>query len=478
MVDELPRRQTREELSALSKEQLIELCLAQQELIYGLLDRVEALERRLGLNSRNSSKPPSSDGPQAPRPPRAGHQPRKQGAQAGHEPHLRELRPAAEVDRLIPVRPTTCAHCGAGLQGEDPAPRRRQFWDLPPVQPLVIEYQLHTRRCPCCGRATAAELPPEAPQGTFGAGVLSVVAFLTGVLRLSKRRTQVVLAEVFGVPLSLGAVPACEAQVSAVLAAPVAEAHTAAQAAATGYADETGWARGNRRRGWLWVLVTAPAVVFRVGAGRDRAAARDLLGGFAGVLVSDRWRVYRAWGRRRQLCWAHLWRNFVALSEWRGEVGLFGKRLMRRTKLIFRLWFRVRDGTLSRPDFQQKMKRQRHELEALLRQGAAGANRKVARASRALWKQREDLWTFVDRAEVEPTNNRAERALRHAVLWRKSCFGVQSETGARYVERILTAYATCAQQGRSVFFYLREACQAHLRGQPVPSLLLAPANKR
>jgi len=471
MTTEPPRHYTRDELYALSKAQLVDLFLSQQELFFSLLDRVETLERRLGQNSHNSSKPPSSNGPQAPRPPRPRGTKRKPGAQVGHEAHLRELRPAAEVDRLIPVRPTTCAHCGGRLHGEDAAPRRRQVWDLPPIKPVVIEYQLHTRTCTRCGQTTAARLPPEAPSGAFGPGVLSLVAFLTGVLRVSKRRVRVVLDEIFGIPLSVGAVSACEAQVSAALAAPVAEAHAAAQAADTGYADETGWARGNRRRGWLWVLVTTAATVFQVAAGRGGAAAATLLGEFKGVLVSDRWRAYRARSARRQLCWAHLWRNFVALSEWRGDPGRFGAELVRRTRCLFRLWFRVRDGTLSRNEFQQKMKRQRRGFEAWLTQGAAGSNRRVARVCRDLLTQREALWTFVDCADVEPTNNHAERALRHAVLWRKSSFGVQSEAGARYVERILTAYATCAQHERSILGYLREVCRAHLCAQASPSLL-------
>lgn len=478
MNPEPPRRYTRAELEALSKAQLVDLFLSQQELFFSLLDRVETLEHRLGQNSHNSSKPPSSNGPQAPRPPRPRGTKRQQGAQVGHEAHLRELRPAAEVDRLIPVRPTTCTHCGERLRGADPAPRRRQVWDLPPIQPVVVEYQLHTCTCTRCGRTTAASLPPEAPSGAFGPGVLSLVAFLTGVLRVSKRRVRVVLDEIFGIPLSVGAVSACEAQVSAALAAPVAEAHAAAQAAGTGYADETGWSRGNRRRGWLWVLVTTAATVFRVAAGRGGVEAAALLGGFKGVLVSDRWRAYRSRGARRQLCWAHLWRNFVALSEWRGDTGRFGAELVRRTRRIFRLWFRVRDGTLARDGFQQKMKRHRRGLEAWLTQGVAGANRRVARVCRDLLNQREALWTFVACADVEPTNNRAERALRHAVLWRKSSFGVQSETGARYVERILTAYATCAQHDRSILGYLREVCRAQIHGQASPSLLPDSTPKR
>jgi len=124
------------------------------------------------------------------------------------------------------------------------------------------------------------------------------------------------------------------------------------------------------------------------------------------------------------------------------------------------------------------MKRQRRGFEAWLTQGAAGSNRRVARVCRDLLTQREALWTFVDCADVEPTNNHAERALRHAVLWRKSSFGVQSEAGARYVERILTAYATCAQHERSILGYLREVCRAHLCGQACPSLLPHSTLKR
>lgn len=436
--------------------------------------RVEALERRLGMNSRNSSQPPSRDGPQTPPPPSRPPSPRKPGGQPGHEGHQRTLLPPEQVDRIIAVKPKTCGRCGRRLVGDDPAPRRHQVWDLPPVKPTVTEYQRHALSCPACGHVTPADLPEGVPASAFGPGVVAVTAMLTGGLHASKRAAQVMLTEVFHVPASLGAVSACEEQASEALAAPVAEAHAYVQKQAVGYADETGWKEGNRRRAWLWALVTALVTAFRIHARRGGEAARALLGVFRGVLVSDRWGAYNVHEGRRQVCWAHLKRDFVGFSEARGEAGRIGRELLAETRKMFSWWYRVRDGTVGRERFQARMKALQGRVEALLEEGALCPHAAVANSCLEILKHQNALWTFVREEGVEPTNNAAERALRPAVLWRKGSFGTQSARGSRFVERVLTAYATCRQQRRSIVDYLTQACQARLHGRPAPSLLPPP----
>ena len=443
----------------------------QQAQIDALQVRIAELEERLGQNSRNSSRPPSSDSPAvappAPRPPSG----RAPGGQPGHEGHHRLLLPIEQVDAVVPLTPPQCRGCGGRLRGEDPTPRRHQVTELPRVRPQVTEYQLHTLACAQCGLVTTTALPPGVPTGAFGPRLAATVAVCTGVYHLSKRTTEGLLADLFGVELALGTVTACEQTVSAVLAAPVAEARAYVQEQAVAHADETGWREG-RQRAWLWVAVTALVTVFLIHTRRGRVAAQALLGAFAGILVTDRWSAYAHWPlARRQLCWAHLVREFTAFTERGGAAARIGRALLDETTPMFAWWPRVRDGTLGREPFRTAMGPLRARVEALLQDGAACRHAKTAGTCREMLKLAPALWTFIDVPGVEPTNNAAERALRPAVLWRKGCFGTHSAGGSRFVERMLTVAATLKQQRRNVVDYVTQACVAALHRQPAPSLL-------
>jgi transposase len=295
------------------------------------------------------------------------------------------------------------------------------------------------------------------------------------MLNTSKRKALAMMNEVFSVPMSLGGLSNCEAQLAGALEKPYNETIEHVRDQAVAYADETGWSKGNRQKGWLWVLVSAGAAVFMVHAQRGQEAARKLLGAFCGALVSDRWGGYNFFCGIRQLCWAHLKRDFKAISQTKGAVGKTGLELYGLARKILKLRKRVRDGTLQWRTFQKRMTPLTNRVEELLEQAAKGKCALSGKCRRIL-KHRKHLWTFVHNPAVEPTNNIAERAVRQGVLWRKGSFGTQSERGARYVERILTACATCRLQGRSVIEYLREACRCHLNGIPVPSLIKTSDN--
>jgi transposase len=212
-----------------------------------------------------------------------------------------------------------------------------------------------------------------------------------------------------------------------------------------------------------------------VHAERGQKAAKKLLGGFCGTLVSDRWGGYNFFCGLRQICWAHLKRDFKAISEGKGSIGKIGQELYGLARKILKMRKRVRDGTLQWRSFQKRMTPLIKRVEELLEQGASGQCTLSGKCRRII-KHREHLWTFVHDQRVDPTNNLAERVIRQAVLWRKSSFGTQSERGARYVERVLTACATCRLQGRSVIEYLREACRCHLSGIAAPSLVARADN--
>ncbi|MFQ6036296.1 MAG: IS66 family transposase [Sedimentisphaerales bacterium] len=437
--------------------------------IVKLKKRIEELERLLGMNSKNSSKPPSSDPPGMsivlPKQRR-----KKRGAKNGHQPHLRKLFPLKNVTHLIQLKPQVCRCGSTNLEKTGEQPLRHQIVDIPPIEPQVTEYMQPIFRCKDCGGIVYEPLPDEVKRKHFGPGILALVAILTGMLNTSKRKALAMINEVFSVPMSLGGLSNCEAQLAEALEHPYNQTIEYIRGQDIAYADETGWRRGNRQRGWLWAVCCTSAAAFMVHAQRGQKAAKKLLGAFCGTLVSDRWAGYNFFLGVRQICWAHLKRDFLAISQAKGAIGAIGQELYGLAKKILKLRKRVRDGTLQWQTFQKRMKPLTKRVEELLEQGACGQG-KLPRKCRRIIKHRKHLWTFVHDQRVEPTNNIAERIERQGVLWRKSSFGSQSERGARYVERILTACATCRLQGRSVIEYLREACRCHLDGIPAPSLI-------
>jgi transposase len=328
--------------------------------------------------------------------------------------------------------------------------------------------------CLACGTTTRAPWPDGVPRRTYGPRVQATVALCTGAYRLSKRTTQQVLEEVFGVPMRVGTISPWEQATTEALAAPGEEARTYMHEQEVAHLDETSW-RQSGKRAWLWVAVTSLVTVFVVRLSRGGQVARELLGeAFSGILVTDRSRASNWYPVRwRQLCWAHLLRDFEAMRG-RGERSEeIGDALLAQAHQMFPWWHRVREGTLRRSTFRPSMTPLRREVERLLEAGSRCGVPKTAGACRDILKRREALWTFVQVAGVEPTNNAAERSIRPGVLWRKGSAGTQSAAGSRFVESMLTVVSTLKQQQRNVFAYLTAACEAALRREAAPSLLPA-----
>jgi transposase len=443
------------------------------------LARIAELEEKLHKSSRNSSKPPSSDNPAQAAERRkkaaaitkpAG---RKPGGQPGHQKFSRLVVPAPEVDQHFDCVPDRCEHCAARLQGRDPKPRLHQVFELPKVKPKVNQYAIHSLSCDDCHAVTSGKLPDGVPRGAFGPSVVAVVTFLMGVCRLGKRTVQTVLGDLFGLEISLGAIIGCQDIACAALEAPVEQAKASARRAAIKHCDETSWREGpTRAKVWLWTVVTRTVTVFSIQKERSTQAARRLLGKGAGVLVTDRYSAYGFWDlAMRQICWAHLIRDFVAIADRGGLSAIIGDSLLDEARRLFAWWHRVRDGTLQRATFRVYVRSLQKRVLKLLQEGRASAQPKTARTCAEMLKVWPALWLFVERDGVEPTNNTAEHAVRHGVLWRKLSGGTHSELGSRFVERILTVVATLRKQNRNVLAFLKQACQAHISGSDSPSLL-------
>jgi transposase len=300
----------------------------------------------------------------------------------------------------------------------------------------------------------------------------------TGAYRLSKRTTQQVMDEMFGVPMSVGTISQLEQATTAAVATPVEEARTYVHEQVVAHLDETRWRQGDKRA-WLWVAVTSWVTVFVVRLSRGGQVARELLGeGFSGILVTDRYSAYNWYPVRwRQLCWAHLLRDCEAMRGRGGRSEAIGDALLAQAHQMFTWWHRVREGTLKRSTFRSYMSPIRREVERLLEAGSTCGVPNTEGTCRDILKRREALWTFVQVDGVEPTNNTAERSIRPGVLWRKGSFGTQSEEGSRFVESMMTVVSTLKQQQRNVLEYLTAACDAALRGDAAPSLLPANAQK-
>jgi len=441
-----------------------------QSIIRFLLSEIRDLRAQLGKTPQNSSLPPSTQHPHAKPPGKKPKSKKKRGGQAGHKKHERSLIPPEDCDEVFPLKPSECRRCGEKLSGTDADPWRHQVWELPKIKPLVTEYQRHRLACPCCGETTCAELPSGVPTGQAGPRLVAFVALLMAHYRQSKRRTAQFLETILGQPCSAAWTIKLQNQATAALRPSYDElAASLAQQPQLG-ADETPMKEASVKS-WLWTFVATSFTVFAIRPTRAATILTELLDGFTGVVTCDRAKMYWQCGRL-QWCWAHLKRDFQALIDSKDrQVQRLGHDLMRPTKKLFRQWSRCRDGTITRTGMQRLLKPIRQEIEDLLLRGVYSGNPDLVGMCKELYNHRDWLWNFLEQEGVEITNNGSERALRHAVIWRKLSFGTQSPSGSRFVETLLTTIETCRQQDRNVFDFVTNAVQARFDSKSAPSLL-------
>ena len=422
---------------------------------------VAELKEKLGQNSRNSSHPPSSDSPFRKLVNRREPSGLKAGAQTGHKGVGCALKPIEEVDCLIELRSDTCSACGSLLLGDDLNPARRQVVEITAAGVSLIEYRRHSLCCLSCKKLNRAAWSETAKRGAFGEKVVAVIGYLTGRLGISQRDAVEAMQELFTVKIGLGSISALQRRLSEALAEPVAAIDNLVQQQPVCGVDETSW-REKDSQPWLWIVTTEQATVFRILPSRGKSEAHKVIGqSVSGIVTTDRYPGY-GWLplHHRQICWAHLKRDFQAIAERTGDSQAIGESLLEQSKELFKLWRRVRDGPIEKAEFQSSIEPIQKRIKELLLEGTTSTHSKTRNTCRNILKLEYALWTFTRIEGVEPTNNRAERALRRAVLWRRRSFGTQSETGSRFVERILTVVTTLRQQGRSVLDYLNKACAA------------------
>jgi transposase len=465
-------------------------CRDRDAVIARLQARVAALEARceeqarllvdLARKLQDKDLPTAAAQPPAPAaaPPARRASGRKPGGQPGHPPHLKQLLPPQRVTATVPLVPTRCEGCRTPLPAErgpeDPEPTRFQVAELPDLKATITEYQRHSRTCPCCGRVNQAPLPDDFPAHSIAPGLAALMAYLVGACGLSKRRVEEVVETVFEVPVALGTVAKLEQEMSAALEPAHREALAAVQQAPVKHLDETGWKKAGRKR-WLWVAATATVVVFLIHRLRNAAVLLLLVGRtLQGILCSDRWRAYDGVPLlQRQICWAHLKRNWEKLRGRSGPAQRIADACLLIKDKVFAQWHLFRGGGLTRSQLDDRMAPLALELLAVLQRGGRSRDGKTARFCDRVLAVYPALWTFVVVEGVEPTNNHAERVQRLAVLYRKNCFGCHSDSGCRFVERLLTVVQTLRLQRRPVLQYLKETLIAHRSRQAMPRLVPA-----
>jgi transposase len=447
--------------------------------------KIEDLESQLAgrkKDSTNSSKPPSSDGPAAARrlkPARCRGR-RKPGGQPGHCGRHRELQPPERVDQIVAVLPANCRHCGHSLPQQVEQANtvggvhRYQVTELPPVQAHITEYQCHKVACSQCGQTTRAELPAEVQVSLFGHRLTGLIAYLTVGLRVPRRGVEQLLETVLGIEISLGSTQKLVEETSEALAATCQELEQQLPQEPVLNSDETGWRSMGERR-WLWALVGGSFVFFAVAASRSSKVLIHLLGTvFPGILCSDRFGAYLKYHKgRAQFCWAHLKRDLLGILEFARttDAERFSRNALALTARLFRLWHRFRGAVFDRAELIKRSIPLQMRFFALCEQHLDSKDKEVRVLASALFQHCDRLFAFIEHPGVEPTNNSAERALRHAVIWRKGSFGNQSRKGEVVTARLLTVARTCVMQRRNAVDFLSDSVRRHRAGQPALSLL-------
>ena len=449
--------------------------------LWGVIAELQAwkenLEEQLKTGSDNSSAPPSQDSPkkraERKRKPATG---RKKGAQAGHQKHERALLPEDKVNTIKRYYPDTQCACGGVVRLD--GYRRHQVFDLPEVHYTVTEFQRYTGQCQCCGQRHTAQLPQSVPKGQMGPGLIAWINLLNGRYHLTLRQIEDLLSEQWNLQFSLGAISQSQEKLNDWLLPVYHQIGEVVRQADLGYVDETRHYR-NRSTYWLWSLSTPQAAYFLIHYSRGKGAAKELLGSFDGILVTDRHGAYNDYAAdKHQYCWAHIIRNLEKIAQRHGRAGKDGQKLLRLARLIVRNGKRWQHSDYQSLHYRQRLQKLRTTFEKQLQQTALihGKN-KTGNSCRKLLKDSPRLWTFLAHPGVAMTNNAAERSLRPYVIWRKISFFSQSHRGTQYRAMILSVIETCRRLDINLYQTLRTICAQGIEQGLVTFRLPIPEQK-
>jgi transposase len=414
--------------------------------------RVETLEARLTQNSTTSHRPPSLDSPYKKRRQRStAATSRKAGGKPGHPGHGQALLPPTAVHE---VRPERCA-CGNTTFALTTPYHTHQVIELPPITMDVTHWVLHQSWCAVCGTWNKAQVPAAHATG-YGPRFSALMGEVAGTYGNGRRMVQTFCASVLQIPVSLGAIQKVLDRVAQAIEPHYSAIATQVRQARVNYIDETPWFLSNALQ-WLWVMVSDTAALYLIHPHRSKEALAALIDDWAGILVSDGYGVYQNWVQARQTCLAHLIRSARSLAERQHtELAACGTWALAELQRLCHMATAPPTGGEWRAWYARlcHLIDQYHD-----RQDDAG------KFARRLLREMDSLWVFLAQHGVEPTNNRAERALRCGVLWRKRSLGTASDKGNRWVERILSLKETCRLHARATYAVLVDAVSSFFYGQ-------------
>jgi len=430
---------------------------------------IKELKDKLNTNSKNSSKPPSQDPYRANKKKKSSG--RKQGGQLGHPGHQRKLYPLEQVQESHDFKPGKCPDCQSlGFADGVISTEVRQVIELPDAPPQVTQYNIHTCQCSCCGKHVKANIPPEAQYG-FGPRLMGFVTSLSGEFRLSKRQVTALVGKI-GIRICSGSVCKIHERASEILTIPYAEIKEYTLQQPHLNADESSWKTLSEKR-WLWIGHGKDSVFFEIKTSRSSLAFQEVFGTFKGGLTTDRYGGYNIHKGPQQLCWSHADRDFEKIASREGVDQWIGEALLNCKKIVFELWHQFKDGCITRAELIKAIEADPKEnIRVILKAGAAHEDcmNKTKATCADFFTRFDALWVFVYVEGVEPTNNVAERGLRHGVIWRKLSHGSQSEIGERFVERVMTVAMTLKLQAKNTFDYFSQCFKAFIFGEKAPPL--------
>jgi transposase len=458
---ELALSQTKAELS-----QTKALLKQAFEIIDILKKEVEELKAKLNKNSKNSSKPPSSDHKGNTK---EGDKKPKKKREGSHRP----LFPKDRVDKTIKCCHKQCPCCGSESLAVTGVLDVIHQIELPEVRAIVTEYILQKTRCNSCDHASFPNLPDGVPYSTFGPKLMGLLAALTGAFHLAKREAIQLIKDLYDIDISVGSVPNIEERVSKALDPTYQVIHDfVLESHFTKHFDETTW-RDQGKRHYVWIASCEKAAFYMIDRYRNKLAFQKLLKNKNlqdKGSVSDRYAVYKELGKHHQYCLAHLIRDFKAYGEREGPDKKIGKALEKILAKACSAHRKHKEGKISLSQRNRRLVHARKKAEYWLYEGLANGSDKLSSLCNRLLDEFDKLWTFVKHLHIDPTNNMGERDLRKMVIWRKKSYGTRSSRGKRFVERITTIVQTLRKKKKNVLKYIQQSLISFYRGEKAPQI--------
>ena len=421
-----------------------------QEEIKKLIKKIEDLEDKLNINSSNSGLPTSKEvyKKESKNRPKSD---RKAGAQPGHI-YQGYTNKKPDETHIIDVTEKRCS-CGGCLELDSYS--THQKIELPKITPKIDEYKLAKKKCNICGKSYKAKLDN---YKILGPNIESIIGTMGGFFNNSKRDLQQILSQIFNIDISLGLISKTEERISKKLEGSYKNLLEEAEESSHLHMDETGH-RNQGKRGWCWFLGNENLSFFKLTNSRGKKVIEKLLPEYLGNVISDRYAVYNYFDSdKRQVCLAHLRRDFKRFAHSSNqEISIVGIKLLDCIDLVFAAHKGFKSGKITNIFYRRRLKKIEKKMYSFLKKIRHQSNSIAAkRVAKNILKSFDMMWLFVDNDKIQPTNNFAERQIKHHVKYRKISYHTWSDRGDRFLERIKSIYSTAKLRNENPFELLNQ----------------------